>query len=377
MAQGNVLKVDFGRPLSDDPELSYTLPSAYYTDPEIFELEKEKIFYRSWIYVGHVSQIAKAGDYLTADVMGQPVFVIRDRKDALRGFHNVCQHRAHELLQGSGSVKAAITCPYHAWAYGLDGALRTARNCEAIKGFDKSDFSLQSVRVETLAGMVFVNLDEDAVALAEQAPNLAADIQARIPYWDDLKLTEVYDFGDAPIKAGWKVVVDNYAECYHCEPAHPQFSDIISMPTYEHTIDGITALQLGKDIRRDNSAYPLDDDAGMVNSMFWYLWPTTTINILPGNGDLMITQIVPDGVGQTRFVNNRFSPTGEADEEVRRNYIQNILGTEDLLLCESVQRGLHSRGYDQGRFVVDESRSGIGEHVVHHFHKMVKDALDA
>ena len=375
MAKGDFHHVNFGRPLTDDPGCSYTLPSHYYTDPAIYNLEKERIFYRSWMYFCHASQIADPGDYLAGTIIDQGIFVLRDRHGELHGFHNVCQHRAHQLVRGSGNVKATITCPYHAWAYGLDGSLRTARNCDQVAGFDKSDFSLRPVQVEIMCGLVFVNLDPDAAPLAQQAPNLAADIRRELPYWNDLKITEVYDFGGRAMEAGWKVVIDNYVECYHCEVAHPQFSDLICMPTYEHTIDGITALQKGWDVRHENSAYHLPENARMPHSLFWYVWPTTTINVLPGDGDLLITNAVPVGPLSTRFVNHRLSTDGAPDNPDRRNYLENVLGVEDILLCESVQRGLFSRGYDQGRFIVDDEMSGIGEHVVHHFHRMVMDAL--
>ncbi len=376
MDKSNVVKADFGRPLSDDPERSWTLPSSWYTDPAIWEAEKEKIFYRSWIFACHESQIANPGDYATVQVIDQSVAVVRGRDGALRAFYNVCQHRAHELLQGRGNLKAVITCPYHAWAYDLEGKLRTARNCEKVKGFDKGDFTLPQVRVEVLANLVFVNLDPDAAPLAEQAPNLEAQIRANVPHWDEIAFTNSYDFGGRPIEAGWKVVVDNYVECYHCAPAHPAFADMIEMPAYEHTTDGITALQVGPKTHADNSAYKLTDEDRVDRAYFWYLWPTTTINMLPGRGDIMITNVVPQGPGRTAFHNDRFAVGGEPEIPERHNYLMNILGVEDLELCESVQRGLQSKGYDQGRFMVDEARTGEGEHVVHFFHKLVQRALE-
>lgn len=376
MAQNNVLKGDFGRPFSEDAERSWTLPSRYYTDPAIWEAEKEKIFYRSWIYVCHESQVAQAGDYATTAIVDQNVAVVRGRDGVLRAFYNVCQHRAHELLSGRGNLKAVITCPYHAWAYDLEGRLRTARNCEKVKGFDKADFTLPQVRIETMLGLVFVNLDPDAVPLAQQAPNLESDIRANVPHWDELEFTNAYDFGGRPIEAGWKVVVDNYVECYHCAPAHPAFADMIEMPVYENSADGITALQVGPKVHADNSAYKLTGEDRVERAFFWYLWPTTTINMLPGRGDVMITNVVPQGPGRTAFHNNRFAVGGEPEIAERHDYLQNILGVEDMELCESVQRGLNSRGYDQGRFMVDPARTGEGEHVVHFFHKMVFDALN-
>ena len=245
MAPSNVVHAAFPKPLTEDATRSYTLPAGYYTDPEIFELEKERIFYRTWQYVGPASEVAKAGDYMTTNVVDQGVFVIRGRDGELRAFYNVCQHRAHELLQGKGNVKAVITCPYHAWAYAPDGSLRTARNCEMVAGFDKKDFGLRPVRVEEFCNLVFVNLDDDAAPLAEQAPNLEASIRAFVPNYDELAFTGTGTFGDSVMQAGWKVVVDNYVECYHCGPAHPAFADMIDMACYEHTIDGISAFQLG------------------------------------------------------------------------------------------------------------------------------------
>ncbi len=375
MSKSAKLDIEFVHPLSDDPELSYTLPSRYYTDPEIFELEKERIFQRSWAYVCHISQVQEPGAYASVNIAGEPVFVVRNRAGELNAFYNVCQHRGHELVEGSGKLNSLIVCPYHAWAYGYDGALVRARSCETVKAFDKSDFGLKPVRLEEFANLVFVNLDQDAVPLCEQAPNLEADIRENLPYWDDVVLTDEYGFGGDSIAAGWKVVVDNYAECYHCEPAHPAFSDLICMPEYEHTIDGITARQKGHEIRYDNSAYPIEEDAAMPHSLFWYIWPNTTINILPGKGDMMIGVIEPISPTQTRFASYRFSPDGEHDDPVRQDYVANVLGNEDRKLCESVQRGLSSKGYDQGRLVVDSERKGTGEHVIHWFHTLVRDAL--
>jgi phenylpropionate dioxygenase-like ring-hydroxylating dioxygenase large terminal subunit len=245
---------------TDDAGTSFTLPSTWYFRPEVHEQEKEKIFYRSWRVVCHGSEVAGPGDYMTVDVQGQGVFVIRGRDTTLRAFYNVCQHRAHELLQGKGNLKAVITCPYHAWAYGQDGGLRTARNCEAVVGFDKKDFSLKAVRVEEFCNLVFVNLDDGAVPLAEQAPGLEAEVREHVPGFDDLVYGSTSTFGDSVMEAGWKVVVDNYVECYHCGPAHPAFADMIDMACYRHTIDGITAFQLGPETKPENSAYNFSAD---------------------------------------------------------------------------------------------------------------------
>ena len=112
----DLLRDDFEHALDTDPARAHTLPARYYLDPEVFEREKSAIFYRHWHYIGHLSQLEKAGDYLTARIADEPVFVMRGEDGTLRGFYNVCRHRAHELLEGSGRVDA-IVCPYHAWTY--------------------------------------------------------------------------------------------------------------------------------------------------------------------------------------------------------------------------------------------------------------------
>ncbi|MGH6930140.1 MAG: aromatic ring-hydroxylating oxygenase subunit alpha, partial [Dongiaceae bacterium] len=151
-----------------DPERSYTLSAPYYTDPGIFEREKEAIFYRSWNFVGHVEQLREVGSYVTCRIADQNIFVMRGKDQTLRAFYNVCSHRAHELLRDRGQVKV-ITCPYHAWSYHLTGELRTARGSEDVEGFRTAEFCLKPVRLAALGSFLFINLDPDAAPLAAQA----------------------------------------------------------------------------------------------------------------------------------------------------------------------------------------------------------------
>ncbi len=373
MAPDNLLPT-LSKPLTEDAQRSYTLSAAYYTDPAIYEREKEAIFYKTWHCLGHLSQLERPGDYIAATIADQGVFVLRGKDGVLRGFYNVCQHRAHELLQGEGNVKAVITCPYHAWAYDLEGKLRTARNCESLPDFDKADFTLPQIAVEAFCGFVFVNLDERAASLASQAGDLAEDLRARIPYLDELKPVRAVCFGDSRMAAGWKVVVDNFLECYHCTPAHPAFADMIAMESYRMETFGLWSRQLGGDIKPDNEAYRIDPAENDQSAAFWYLWPTTTINLLPGHREVAMLSVRPHDHQSAAFVGQIYAPDGRIDE-ARLDYLNQVLGPEDQSLCESVQRGLRSKGYDQGRIVVDETRSGISEHAIHHFHRLVQQAL--
>jgi carnitine monooxygenase subunit len=122
-----------------DPRKSYTLPARYYTDPAIYAWEQDAIFGHSWCYAGHLGTLAEPGSYFTCKIADQNILVIRGKDRVLRGFYNVCQHRAHELVKGSGKA-LFLTCPYHAWTYHADGTLRTARGSEALPAFDKEKF---------------------------------------------------------------------------------------------------------------------------------------------------------------------------------------------------------------------------------------------
>ncbi len=357
-----------------EPGRSMTLPGWAYTDPAVLESEKREIFWKSWNYAGAIDELREAGDYVTARILDQSVIVIRGKDGALRGFYNVCQHRAHELLRGRGRAKV-VTCPYHAWSFSTDGSLRTARGAEKSEGFRPEDFALKEVRVEVFADrFVFYNLDPDAVPLAQQAPDLEAELRSEIPAFDRLQLTD--NAWDSTVKANWKVVVDNYLECYHCRPSHPAFADLVDMKSYQIHATGIWSSQKGALGRLDNKAYPVQPDAEVQISRFWWLWPTTSFNVLPGAAGVGVFCMQPGAeTGETRQWGQRFALPGAGVDKARQTYGNEVLGPEDIALCESVQRGLGSRGYTAGRFVYDPAGGETNEAAVHHFHRLVADTL--
>jgi len=181
------------------------MPARFYTDAEIYELEKEGIFYNSWCYVGHISQLKETGRYITIKIHDQNIFVIKTKSGELKAFYNVCLHRGHELLAGEGKTNI-IVCPYHAWAYDFDGNLKAARNSENVEGFNKCDFTLKSVQLEVFCGMVFVNLDEQAPSLKTLTGNLEKEIRTYCPTVDDLVFAQRDHY---EVESNWKVMVDN------------------------------------------------------------------------------------------------------------------------------------------------------------------------
>lgn len=370
---------DLGR-FDADPDRSFNMPVAYYTDPDIFEREKEAIFFRSWRFVGHSTEMPEAGDYLTQDICGQSVFVVRDAKGGINGFYNVCQHRAHELVSGRrGNVKAVITCPYHAWAYGLDGSLRTARFAEGVEGFEKSDFGLSRIRVEIFCGFVFVNLDPDARPIGECAPGFEETFRALVPDLDRMVWTDQANFD---IAANWKVVAENGLDGYHVflsGPAHKALGELMDGHNLKMTTHEGWAKLHAHAGTGDNKAYGYSTGKGQTDEyVTMLLWPDLLLFTLPGANGVWSFLMAPEGPGRTREEVAAYTPDGVAMDDATKEavrYMNEVLGPEDVGLNIGVQKGLNSRGYRQGRLMVDEARSDMSEHTIHFVQMMTLKAL--
>jgi carnitine monooxygenase subunit len=354
-----------------DPAVSKSLRSAAYTEEQWFQADVQGVLARSWQWVCHVELVSAPGSYVAATVAGMPVAVVRDREGVLRAFYNVCQHRAHELLRGSG-VARAIVCPYHAWTYRLDGELSGARRADRLPTFDKSEICLSQVLVEEFGGFVYVNLDGTAAPLAEQAADLAADIRRWAP--DVARLTHArrltYD-----VRSNWKNVIDNFLECYHCHIAHKEFVDLVDMDTYEVVTHGIWSSHFAEAGKHANAAYDVSQ-ATVNQHAVWWLWPNTCLLRYPGRGNFMVFQVVPVAPDRTLETWDFYLESTEltAAEAESVTYIDEVLQQQDITIVESVQRGMSTPAFDQGRFVFDPAGSGLSEHGVHHFHSLLVEA---
>lgn len=363
-------------PFCADPSTSFTMPARYYTSPETYELEKEAIFYKTWHYAGHVSQVIENGSYFTTSIHEQNVFVARGRDGNLRAFYNVCAHRGHELLTGAGR-KQVITCPYHAWAFDFSGNLIAARNSENVAGFNKCEFSLKRVRLEVFCGMIMINLDLDATPFTEQFDGLEEEIRSYMPSVDNLSFAQRDTF---EVASNWKVLVDNFLECYHCAPAHKDFVDLVDMNSYRTITHKRYSSQCAGAPRTTNSkAYSFEPGEVDFGYAGFFVWPNFTIWIYPGEANLSVLQMNPADVAKTIEYQDWFTPGGVLTPQLKEaaDYQKNVLQPEDIGLCESVQRGLYSKGYNQGRFIVDHGKTELSEHAVHHFQSMVMQALGA
>ncbi len=350
---------------------SRSINTRCYLDPKFLQVEREQIFHRSWQFLCHEEKLREPGSYVTLDVEGQPVLATRNQQGELRAFYNVCKHRGHELMSGEGKAKK-ITCPYHAWTFNLDGALVVAPRSEHIENFEAREICLDPVQIEVFCHLVFVNLDPDAVPLAEQSGDLAAEVMEFAPDLADLTFSTRLTYR---IKANWKSVVDNFLECYHCPVAHKGFSSMIDMDTYKVKTHGIYSSHMAKANSGDNNAYDIKD-ATVDDHAVWFLWPNMTLMRYPGRGNFMVWRFYPISETETWEEFDFFFETAEPNETEKEAlaFIDEVLQVEDINLVESVQRGMSTPAFNSGRYMVDVDGSGMSEHAVHHFHGLVLDA---
>jgi glycine betaine catabolism A len=201
---------------------AYTLDARWYIDPEVFAIERDRIFSREWICVGRLESLPQTGDFFLADVAGESLIVTRDAVGNLHAFYNVCRHRGTRMCESvQGHFNGSIQCPYHAWTYGLDGALKVARNMQDVEGFDTSDFPLHEAAIATWEGFVFVNLQR-----SPQPFERAFDpLYSRFSAWSIASLRTARTL-EYELACNWKLVFMNYSECYHCPNVHPQLDKL-------------------------------------------------------------------------------------------------------------------------------------------------------
>ncbi len=345
------------------------LPRSWYTDPAVFELEMANLFGRSWLPACHGSEVAAPGSYVAVRVGGEEIVVVRGRDGTLRAFDNVCRHRAHRLLDGAGTLKATITCPYHAWAYGLDGSLRAAPRSDHVACFDKTEFGLRPVQVAEMAGFVMINHDADA------PPHGGFDgLEARL--LEDFPLLPAMRpvrRREAVLNANWKLVIENYLECYHCDTAHPSFGNF-DMTTWKHIVGQGWSRQGRIAPGKDDSTVGHDDIEGLSA---WWQWPGVFWARALGPDSFVAAFHEPLSVDRTHQLRVVYTASGEESAELRAfNDLFDTVFAEDTSVVESVQRGLASRGYRGGALVEQAAgRAGWSEHGIHHFQDLIRGTI--
>ena len=354
-------------PFDPDIARAATIPSRLYVDPVYLALEEEKVFGRTWQLVGRTDQVAEHGQFFTAEIAREAIVVVRDG-DALRGYHNICLHRAGPVAQGCGKRKT-LQCRYHGWTYTLDGALLRAPEMEGAVGFRAEEMRLMPVQVAAWGPLVFACLDLKAPPLAhflEDIPERAARFRAEAMRW---VLRKSWD-----VACNWKVYVDNYLEGYHLPVVHPGLHRELDYDQYRVEPHRYYSLQHAP-LRpvaphATDRAYvpqPGDDDA-----QYYWLFPNVMLNVY--QGQMQTNVVLPRGHDRCEVVFEWFANDPPADVTADARWTRLLafadeIQDEDVEICEQVQKNLRSRSYDRGRY------SPTRENGVHHFHSLLHEFL--
>jgi Rieske 2Fe-2S family protein len=338
---------------------SKTLAASWYVSPENFAAERERIFAREWICVGRVARIANAGDFFTIEIAGESLIVTHDRDGVVHALYNVCRHRGTRICTvDAGHFTGSIQCSYHAWTYGLDGALKVARNMAQVPGFDLADYPLRQAAVALWDGFIFVSLAPQPSPF-ERA---LAPLIDRFAAWDIPNLREARTI-EYDVACNWKLIFQNYSECYHCPLVHPQLdklspsdsgrNDLTSGPV----LGGFSELRVpGASLTTSGhtSRPPIGRVTGPdLERVYYYtIFPSMLLSLHPDY--VMVHYVDPVEIGRTHVTCSwLFDPTTMSTCEFDpRDAVDfwDLTNRQDWHVSELTQLGLGSRAYAPGPY---------------------------
>jgi glycine betaine catabolism A len=339
-----------------------SLAQRYFVSPEIFAQEQKEIFSKQWLLVGHQNQIATAGDYFTTEVAGESLIIVRDKRGTIHGFYNVCRHRGSRLIETRNGQSATIQCPYHAWTYALDGRLMGAPHMDEVSGFDKANYSLHAVNLALWEGFVFVNLGDSPAPLTEWFKPLAG----KFSRWNLSALHSAKRI-EYDVRANWKLIFENYSECYHCLGVHPELSKISPSDSAENDLTegpflgGFMRIAKGKSLTKSGNACALpigcfgEHDVHLV--FYYSIFPNMLLSLHPDY--VMVHQLRPQSPERTLIICDwLFNPEAfkrsdfEPDDAIE---FWDMVNKQDWHVCELSQQGIASRAYEPGPYSARES----------------------
>ena len=353
-----------------DPNIARasTIPARLYNDPVYLELERERVFAHTWQLVGRLEQVAQSGQFFTAEVGNDAIVVLRDG-ETLRGFYNICLHRAGPVASGCGK-RQTLQCRYHGWTYRLDGSLLRAPEMEGTENFRPDDMRLIPVQVATWGPLVFANLDGKAPPLAE----MLEDIPNRVAPFHCEQMRYVMR-KQWDVACNWKVYVDNYLEGYHLPVVHPGLHKELDYDQYKVEPHRYYSIQHAP-IRRMPTASTgrrlRPEDTDVAEALYVWLFPNVMLNVFMGQ--MQTNAVLPLSHDRTRVAFEWYAAEPPADPATDPRWSRLIefaeeIQEEDVEICEVVQRNLRSRVYDRGRY------SAARENGVHHFHSLLHEFL--
>jgi choline monooxygenase len=382
------------KPTRAPVDLAVTMLPDAYTSDEFFDIERERVFAKSWIAVGCTSKVERPGQTLVVEVAGCSVIVTRNKAGELKAFHNVCRHRAATLLdEGYHALRSnRIRCPYHSWTYDLDGECLGTPLFEGsdipedqqgifdmsdVKGFDKADYGLIPVRVDAWGFLVFVNLDPHAGPLADQLGDLPERCSGyRLEEWRVVR-EKTYE-----IQSNYKLIGENFMEFYHLPWVHPELVQVSKMEDHYRwqgpgMYSGFCTTPISQNTESGGwqGLPPLETLTGTdtESGRFIWLFPNTAVNILPNHAFVMITH--PDGPDRTierTFILSHPESVDTPGSEVALDQLANfwnLVNVQDIEIVERVQKGISNPAYPGGRMCYRF------EEPLHRFQNMVIDKM--
>jgi len=340
-----------------------TLPQNYLISPEVFAKEQKRILSTQWLCVGHQGQLAKPGDYFVQEVVGEGLIILRDRKGGARGFYNVCRHRGTRICEEkSGHLRGTLQCPYHAWTYGLDGRLVGAPHMDKVDGFNKAQHSLHAVRLALWEGFIFVNLAKEPKPLE----TVFAPLAGKFSHWNLSKLRSARRI-EYDVRANWKLIFQNYSECYHCPLVHPALSKLTPYDSAENDLcegpflGGFMPITKGNSLTMSGNvcALPVGDiKAEDHHRVFYYsIFPNLLLSLHPDY--VMVHQLWPQSPERVLIYCDWFfhpdafdRPGFHPDDAVE---FWDMTNRQDWHVCELSQQGIASRAYRPGPYSPRES----------------------
>jgi choline monooxygenase len=341
---------------------AFTPPSSWYTDWRLLELEQRTVFSRSWQMSGRAKQLREPGQYITGEVVGEPILLVRGRDGVLRGFYNVCRHHAAAVVPESQGKLDHLRCPYHGWIYNLEGALIVAPEFGGFCNFEKSINGLIPIRAAIWQDWAFV-------MLLSKGPSLEDFVgKDLIEQFKKLKLEQLswFERRSYTVNCNWKVFVDNYLDGgYHVPQIHTALNSVLDYSGYKIETGERFCVQSSPTVSGGADTITAEVRKGDRVYYFW-VYPNFMINWYEGVMDTNL--VVPRGIDRTEVVFDYYFM--DVSEKAREKNLASIavserIQTEDVAICESVQRGLTSRGYSTGRLSVQRE---AGEHL---FHKLL------
>ena len=342
-----------------------SLPGKYFHDCEIYREEMERIFQHSWLCIGRTEDFPEAGSFTLREIGGENMVAVKGEDNQIRCFYNLCRHRGSILLEENSGIVPSIKCPYHSWTYSLEGKLIGAPHTGNLTQFDRDEYSLHAIRCETWGGFVFVNLDE-------QAPPVTEHLRRLVQKCGDLPLDQLKRGGrvEYDVAANWKIICENYSECYHCPTIHPELNKItyyrtshnyaflmdeaakgsISGGWMELSNDADSMTLTGKTRRK-----PIKGMTEVDQRRIYYFLVFPSMFFSLHRDYLLVHTVQPQDAAHSKVIcewyfepetmsNPEFDPTDAIK-------MWDMINKQDWHVCELTQKGVESKAFIPGRYI--------------------------